>query len=180
MRGFGSLPSGYAFYQGIRVLLLMGAVLLLGPVIIFIVMATRVAAAHREQRLAAIRLVGATRLQAAVVAAVETGLGAVAGTALGWAGYEVGRRILAATVTFQGARFFLDDVVVALAPGTGPGRGAAPRDADHHRGAEPGPGRTARDQPAWPPSAAVGPARAAARRWHRRPAARRAAAPGRR
>ena len=91
----------------------MGAVLLLGPVIIFIVMATRVAAAHREQRLAAIRLVGATRLQAAVVAAVETGLGAVAGTALGWAGYEVGRRILAATVTFQGARFFLDDVVVA-------------------------------------------------------------------
>ncbi|HEX3213030.1 MAG TPA: FtsX-like permease family protein, partial [Actinomycetota bacterium] len=32
---------------------------------------------------------------------------------LGWAGYEVGRRIVAATVTFQGARFFLDDVVVA-------------------------------------------------------------------
>ena len=113
VRGFGSLPSGYAFYQGIRVLLLMGAVLLLGPVVIFIVMATRVAAAHREQRLATIRLVGATRLQAAVVAAVETGLGAVAGTALGWAGYEVGRRIVAATLTFQGARFFLDDVVVA-------------------------------------------------------------------
>jgi hypothetical protein len=95
------------------VLLLLGAVLLLVPVIIFIVMATRVAAAHREQRLAAIRLVGATRLQAAVVAAVETGLGAVAGTALGWAGYEAGRRILAATLTFQGARFFVDDVVVA-------------------------------------------------------------------
>jgi hypothetical protein len=113
VRGFGSLPSGYAFYQGIRVLLLLGAVLLLVPVIIFIVMATRVAAAHREQRLAAIRLVGATRLQAAVVAAVETGLGAVAGTALGWAGYEAGRRILAATLTFQGARFFVDDVVVA-------------------------------------------------------------------
>jgi hypothetical protein len=112
VRGFGSLPSGYAFYQGIRVLLLLGAVLLVVPVVIFIVMATRVAAAHRSQRLAAIRLVGATRRQAAVVAAVETGLGAVAGTALGWAGYEVGRRILAATVTFQGARFF-DDVVVA-------------------------------------------------------------------
>jgi hypothetical protein len=113
VRGFGALPSGYAFYQGIRVLLLLGAVLLLAPVTIFIVMTTRVAAAHREQRLAAIRLVGATRLQAAVVAAVETGLGAVAGTALGWAGYDAGRRIVAATVTFQGARFFLDDVVVA-------------------------------------------------------------------
>jgi hypothetical protein len=113
VRGFGSLPSGYAFYQGIRVLLLMGAVLLLVPVTIFIVMATRVAAAHRSRRLAAIRLAGATRLQTAVVAAVETGLGAAAGTAIGWAGYEVGRRVLAATVTFQGAHFFVDDVVVA-------------------------------------------------------------------
>jgi hypothetical protein len=113
VRGFGSLPSGYAFYQGIRVLLVLGAVLLLVPVTIFIIMATRVAAAHRSQRLAAIRLVGATRLQTAAVAAVETGLGAVAGTALGWAGYEAGRRILAATLTFQGARFFVDDVVVA-------------------------------------------------------------------
>jgi hypothetical protein len=113
VRGFGSLPSGYAYYLGLRAFLLVGAVLLLVPVVVFIVMATRVAAAHREQRLAAIRLVGATRLQAAVVAAVETGLAAVAGSALGWAGYEVGRRVLAATVTFQGGHFFVDDVVVA-------------------------------------------------------------------
>jgi FtsX-like permease family len=113
VRGFGSLPSGYAYYLGLRALLLVGAVLLLVPVVVFIVMATRVAAAQREQRLAAIRLAGATRLQAAVVAAVATALAAVAGSVLGWAGYEVGRRVLAATVTFQGARFFADDVVVA-------------------------------------------------------------------
>jgi hypothetical protein len=113
VRGFGSLPSGYAFYLGLRVFLLVGAVLLLVPVVVFIVMATRVAAAQREQRLAAIRLAGATRLQAAVVAAVETGLAAAAGSALGWAGYEVGRRVLAANVTYQGGHFFVDDVVVA-------------------------------------------------------------------
>jgi hypothetical protein len=113
VRGFGALPSGYAYYLGVRVFLLVGAVLLLVPVVVFIVMATRVAAAQREQRLAAIRLVGATRLQAGVVAAAETGLAAMAGSALGWAGYEVGRRVLAATVTFQGGRFFVDDVVVA-------------------------------------------------------------------
>jgi hypothetical protein len=113
VRGFGSLPSGYGFYLGLRVFLLVGAVLLLVPVVVFIVMATRVAAAQREQRLAAIRLAGATRLQAAVVAAVETGLAAVAGSALGWAGYEVGRRVLAANVTYQGGHFFVDDVVVA-------------------------------------------------------------------
>jgi hypothetical protein len=113
VRGFGSLPSGYAYDLALRVFLLVGAVLLLVPVVVFIVMATRVAAAQREQRLAAIRLVGATRVQAAVVAAVETGLAAVAGSALGWAGYEVGRRVLAATVTYQGGHFFVDDVVVA-------------------------------------------------------------------
>lgn len=113
VRGFGSPPSGYAYYLALRVFLLVGAVLLLVPVVVFVVMATRVAAAQREQRLAAIRLVGATRMQAGVVAAVETGLAAMAGSALGWAGYEVGRRVLAATVTFQGGRFFVDDVVVA-------------------------------------------------------------------
>ena len=113
VRGFGSLSDGYALYLGLRVLLLIGAALVFVPVVVFIVMATRVAAAQREQRLAAIRLVGATRLQAAVVAAVETGLAAVAGSALGWAGYEVGRRVMAATVTLEGAHFFVDDVVVA-------------------------------------------------------------------
>jgi hypothetical protein len=113
VRGFGALSNGYVLYLGLRVFLLLGAALLLVPVVIFIVMATRVSAAHREQRLAAIRLAGATRRQTAAVAAVETGLAAVAGSALGWAAYEVGRRVLAATVTFQGAHFFVDDVVVA-------------------------------------------------------------------
>jgi hypothetical protein len=113
VRGFGEPSDGYAYYLALRVLVLIGAALLIVPVVVFIVMATRVAAAHREQRLAAIRLVGATRLQAAVVAAVETGLAAVVGSALGWVGYEVGRRVLAATLTFQGEHFFADDVVVA-------------------------------------------------------------------
>jgi hypothetical protein len=112
VRGFDSLPSGYAFALVVRVLLLVGAVLLVVPVVIFIVMATRVAAAQREQRIAAIRLAGATRMQAAVVAGVETGLAAAVGSAVGWVGYEVGRRVLAATVVFQGGPFFVDDVAV--------------------------------------------------------------------
>lgn len=113
VRGFGAAPSIDAFFLALRMMILVSAGLLLLPVVVFIVMATRVAASHREQRLAAIRLVGATRLQAGVVAAVETGLAALAGSALGWVGYEAGRRVLAATVTFQGGRFFTDDVVVA-------------------------------------------------------------------
>jgi hypothetical protein len=113
VRGFGSLPGGYAFLAGVRGALAMGAALLLVPVVVFIVMATRVAAAQREQRLGAIRLVGATRLQAGVIGAAETALAAAAGSLLGWVGYEVGRRALAATVTFEGGHFHADDVVVA-------------------------------------------------------------------
>jgi hypothetical protein len=113
VQGFGSPPSGEDFYLGVRLLIVVGAVLLLAPLVIFVVMATRVAAAQREQRLAAIRLAGATRLQAAVVAASETLLAAAAGAGLAGAGYAVGRHVLAATVTYQGAHFFVDDVVVA-------------------------------------------------------------------
>jgi hypothetical protein len=113
VRGFDTLPSGYAFAVVIRVFLAVGAVLLLVPVVVFIVTATRVAAAQREERLAALRLAGATRSQTAGVAAVETGLAASVGAAFGWAGYEIVRRVAAATLTFQGGHFFLDDVVVA-------------------------------------------------------------------
>lgn len=112
VRGFDSRLSGYAFFLVVRALLLQGAVLLLVPVVAFIVMATRVASAQREQRLAAIRLVGATRAQAAIIGATETGTAALAGSVAGWASYEVGRRLLAATVTFQGAPFHADDVAV--------------------------------------------------------------------
>ncbi len=113
VRGFDTIPNGFAYFYFLRLMLLIGTVLLLVPVVILIVMVTRVAAARREQRLAAIRLVGATRLQTAVLAAAEAGIAAVAGSALAWAAYEAGRRLLAATVTFQGGRFFREDVTVA-------------------------------------------------------------------
>ena len=85
VRSFDTIPSGLAFFFILRAMLLQGAVLVLVPIIILIVAVSRVAAAQREQRLAAIRLVGATRRQTAVVAAAETGIAAVAGVALAWA-----------------------------------------------------------------------------------------------
>jgi hypothetical protein len=114
VRGFYStIPPGSLIVSIQQGFLLVGAVLVLVPVIVLIVTVTRVAAAQRERRLAAIRLVGATRLQTAALAAAETGLGAVAGSALAWPAYEAGRRILAATVTFQRGHFYLEDVTVA-------------------------------------------------------------------
>ena len=106
-------PTGWAIVALLVSSVLAGAVLVLVPVVILIVVVTRVAWRQRERRLAAIRLVGATQPQTAVVAAAEAGLAAVGGAALGWGLYEVGRRVLAATVTFQGGHFWVEDVAVA-------------------------------------------------------------------
>ncbi|GAA1967944.1 FtsX-like permease family protein [Kitasatospora viridis] len=63
------------------------AVALIFPVMILVGTATRLAAARREQRFAAMRLVGATPRQVSVLAAVESMLGAVLGTGAGFLVY---------------------------------------------------------------------------------------------
>ncbi|GAA4985975.1 hypothetical protein GCM10025734_09790 [Kitasatospora paranensis] len=84
---------------------------LIFPVLIFIGTATRLSAARREQRFAALRLVGATPRQVAVIAAVESTLAAVAGTAVGFALY-LALRPAVATVPFTGERFFTGDLTL--------------------------------------------------------------------
>ena len=167
--GLRHAPSGYAFFFVMRMLLLKGAVLVLVPVVILIVTVSRVAAAQREQRLAAIRLVGATRLQTAAVAAAETGIAAVAGSALAWAAYEAGRRVVAETVIFQGGHFCLEDVAVPPAPGLvlvgAPALVMLTTIVSLRRVQDSPLGISRR-----PPPAALGLARAAPRRRHRRSA----------
>ncbi|NMO53714.1 ABC transporter permease [Actinoplanes sp. TBRC 11911] len=82
---------------------------LLFPVLIFIGTATRLNAARREQRFAAMRLVGATPRQISVVAAIETASAALAGTALGFVLFFVFRDSLA-SIPFTGDRFFSSDI----------------------------------------------------------------------
>jgi hypothetical protein len=60
------------------------ALAILAPVLIFIMTATRLSAARREQRFAALRLAGATRRQVSLLAATESTAGAVLGVALGF------------------------------------------------------------------------------------------------
>jgi ABC-type antimicrobial peptide transport system permease subunit len=115
VHGFaGVRPTGWAIAAVLGVVVLMGAALLLVPIVVLIVVVTRVAWRQRERRLAAIRLVGATQSQISLVAAAEAGLAAVGGAALGWGLYEVGRRVLAATVTVQGGHFWVDDVAAPV------------------------------------------------------------------
>lgn len=107
-------PTGWAIAAGLAFFVLTGSVVVLVPIVALIIVVTRVAWRQRERRLAAIRLVGATQSQITVVAAAEAGLAAVAGAALGWGLYEVGRRVLAATVTFQGGHFWVDDLAMPM------------------------------------------------------------------
>ena len=86
---------------------------LLFPVLIFIGTATRLAAARREQRFAAMRLVGATPRQISVISAVEAGAAALAGTAAGFALFLLFHRPLAA-IPFSGFPFSPDDISLNL------------------------------------------------------------------
>jgi hypothetical protein len=95
--------------NGIDLILSVVACALLFPVLIFIGTATRLSAARREQRFAAIRLVGATPRQVSVISAAESTVAAVAGVAAGFGLFFLLRTPLAA-VPFTGAPFFPSDL----------------------------------------------------------------------
>jgi hypothetical protein len=83
----------------------IGTIIVLFPLLILINTATRLAAARREERFAAMRLVGATPRQVNVVASVESAVSAVLGTLVGIALFVAVRPALAG-ISFSGARFF--------------------------------------------------------------------------
>jgi hypothetical protein len=99
--------------SGIDLILAVVALALLTPVLIFISTATRLSAARREQRFAAMRLVGARPRHIAVIAAVESTVAATAGVAAGFGLFFVLRVPLAA-IPFTGAPFFPGDLSLSL------------------------------------------------------------------
>jgi hypothetical protein len=95
--------------------LAVGALALLFPMLIFISTATRLAAARREQRFAAIRLTGATPRQVSVISAVEASLSALAGVAAGFGLYLLLHPLLLAAPSFTGEPFAPGDLSLRLA-----------------------------------------------------------------
>jgi hypothetical protein len=89
------------------------ALAILFPLLIFIGTATRLSAARREERFAAMRLAGATPRQVSLIAAVESTVAAVAGMAAGF-GLFFGLRVPLASVPFTGAPFFPGDLSLSL------------------------------------------------------------------
>jgi hypothetical protein len=93
-------------------LVVVGATTCLVPVFVFVVTSTRLAAAARDRRLAALRLVGADRGQVHRIAAGEALLGSFAGLLAGLALFQL-IRVLVPTITvdaFRGGLFGTDVV----------------------------------------------------------------------
>ena len=83
----------------------IAAVVILFPLMILINTATRLAATRREERLAALRLVGATPRQVTVIASVDAVVAASAGVLTGVLGFLAIRPLLE-SISFSGVRFF--------------------------------------------------------------------------
>ena len=116
VRGIQQTPSSCFNCQSgtgsgpvLKWILAAGAVALLLPVLILIATASRLSAARREERFAAMRLVGATPRQVSVVSAVEATVAAIAGVAVGFALFFLFRPLLV-RVPFAGAPFAQGDL----------------------------------------------------------------------
>ena len=107
------LPGQGVNANGIDLILSVVALAILFPLLIFIGTATRLSAARREERFAAMRLAGATPRQISLIAAVESTVAAVAGVAVGF-GLFFGLRIPLASVPFTGTPFFPSDLSLSL------------------------------------------------------------------
>lgn len=92
----------------------IGAIAVLFPLLVLINSATRLAAARREERYAAMRLVGATPSQVSVISSVEAVVSALCGAVLGAAIFLLVRPPLA-DISFSGARFFSAQVTPTAA-----------------------------------------------------------------
>ena len=110
------LGGGEANYQGpgfraVRVMVVMGAIFVLLPMLVFVATSARLSARTRQRRLAALRVIGMTTPQAAAVAALEVAVvsfaGALAGVALWRALIPVSEKVGLGTL-----RWFASDVSV--------------------------------------------------------------------
>jgi hypothetical protein len=109
VRSIEAAPKQHDYTQFYRIVLGLGAIGLLVPVLVFVATSTRLAAARREERFAALRLVGATPRQVNVIASVEAGIAAVTGTLVGFACFWIFRPLVA-RLPFTGHPFFTSDL----------------------------------------------------------------------
>jgi hypothetical protein len=92
--GWNNYSSALIAEPGLRPGVVLTLLLLAVPVLVLAGHSVRFGSPARDRRLAAVRLAGGTRRQAVLLAAVETGLSALAGSLAGLVAYLILRRFL--------------------------------------------------------------------------------------
>ncbi|NLU81097.1 hypothetical protein HCA58_22675 [Micromonospora sp. HNM0581] len=93
----------------LRLLLLIAGVALLAPIALFVAMATRLTAASRDERLARLRLAGASPRMVRRMAGIESLIPGLGGIVLGLLLFA-GLRPVVAGLAYDGQRWFIDDL----------------------------------------------------------------------
>jgi hypothetical protein len=107
-------PGKQVWSSYFRYAFAVGVLAVLFPILILIGTATRLSAARREERFAAMRLVGATPAQIGVIASVDAIVGALLGVLLGIGVFELVQPALA-NAALIGTRYFAGDVTPTAA-----------------------------------------------------------------
>jgi hypothetical protein len=108
--GWGIAQGGRGLDPVLWLLSLVGVVVLLFPVLVFVGVATRLAAAQRDRRLAALRLVGAAASRVRLIAAGESLVGALVGLVAGF-GIFFAVRPFVDRISIEQLSAFPDDVM---------------------------------------------------------------------
>jgi hypothetical protein len=106
-------PNAPGVKSAIDFILSVVALAILAPVLIFIATATRLSAARREQRFAAMRLAGATRRQISLIAATESAVAGIGGVTAGFGVFFL-LRIPVAGIPLIGQPFFPAELSLSL------------------------------------------------------------------
>jgi hypothetical protein len=115
IQAFATHPPTAVIDPGVLLLIIFAVVGALAPVVVFVSTATQLSAARREQRLAALRLVGATSLQVTQLAAIEAFLATIAGVAGGIFLFIV-TRPLVALIPLDEATWFPSSITPPIVP----------------------------------------------------------------
>ncbi len=113
--GFDGAPKAPDIPPIAMLLIALAIIGALVPVAVFVSTATRLSAARREQRMAALRLIGATNQQIRRLALVEAAVVTVTGVIVGL-GLFVLLRPIVATIPLDEATWFPDTIVPPLVP----------------------------------------------------------------
>ena len=110
---FKSIDLGSSFSVAVSVMFIMGATILLTPIVLFVVVSSKIGFIQRERRYSALRLAGATRKQIVSIVAFESILATLVGVLMATIMFFVLKPFLA-YITFGGKHFWPEDITPKL------------------------------------------------------------------